>query len=55
MKTTKTITIDKDLLEWIEQQIKQKRFASVSHAIEKAIFELEQKTTTKQINVNNNR
>jgi len=37
MKVKKTITIDKDLLEWIEQKIREKEFGSVSHTIEKAL------------------
>jgi len=43
MKVKKTITIDKDLLDWIEQKIKEKEFGSTSHAIEKAISELRRK------------
>ena len=37
MKVKKTITIDKELLEWTERKIKEKEFGSVSHAIEKAL------------------
>jgi len=40
MKVKKTITIDKELLEWIERKIKEKEFASVSHCVEKAILHL---------------
>jgi Arc/MetJ-type ribon-helix-helix transcriptional regulator len=40
MKIKKTITLDKDLLEWIEQKIEEKEFASISHAIEKALVRL---------------
>ena len=42
MKVKKTITTDKDLLEWVEQKIEQKEFGSVSHAIEKALTKLKE-------------
>jgi Arc/MetJ-type ribon-helix-helix transcriptional regulator len=40
MKIKKTVTLDIELIKWIEQKVKEKEFASVSHAIEKALFEL---------------
>ena len=40
MKIKKTITMDKELLAWIEQKIKEKEFGSISHAIEKALTRL---------------
>ena len=40
MKAKKTITIDKELLEWVEQKIKEKEFGSISHAIEKSLTRL---------------
>jgi len=46
MKVKKTITIDKELLEWIERKIKEKEFGSISHAIEKAVTELQKKYET---------
>lgn len=42
-KIPKTITIDKELLDWIEQKIKEKEFASLSHAVEKALYELKKR------------
>lgn len=39
-RKTKTITIDSDLLKWIEEKIETKEFANLSHAIEKALYEL---------------
>jgi Arc/MetJ-type ribon-helix-helix transcriptional regulator len=42
MKVKKTITTDKELLEWVEQKIEQKEFGSVSHAIEKALTKLKE-------------
>ena len=37
-----SITIRKDLLEWIDQQIESLRFASRSHAIEYAVAQLKE-------------
>lgn len=39
-KKTVSVTISPDLLEWIKQQIKLKRFAHRSHAIEYALMQL---------------
>lgn len=39
-KVTKTITINKELLEWIEEKIEEREFASVSHCVEKAVYRL---------------
>ena len=35
-----TVSIDEELFKWIEEQIKEKRFAGISHAIEYALFKL---------------
>lgn len=48
MKEKKTITIDKELLEWIEQKIKEKEFGSISHAIEKALTRLKREYEKKR-------
>jgi len=39
-KQTKTITLNKGLLEWIEEMIEKKEFGSISHAIEKALTKM---------------
>lgn len=39
-KIRRSITLDKELNAWIQEQIKQKRFKDVSHAIEYAVFKL---------------
>ena len=39
MKITKTITLDKDLLDWVNSMIEQKKFASLSHALELSLYE----------------
>lgn len=36
-KLKRSIAIDPDLLEWIEELIEKKKFASVSQAIDKAL------------------
>ena len=39
-KARRTITLDRKILEWTEEQIKEKRFASLSHAVEFALNKL---------------
>jgi metal-responsive CopG/Arc/MetJ family transcriptional regulator len=39
-KKTVSISVDEDLLKWIDQQIEIKRFAQRSHAFEYAIEQL---------------
>jgi Arc/MetJ-type ribon-helix-helix transcriptional regulator len=40
MKLKKTITINQDILDWINQKIEEKEFASLSHAVEKGLYQL---------------
>jgi len=40
VKVSKTVTIDRELVEWMEGMIEKKEFASLSHAIEKALTKL---------------
>jgi len=42
-KIKTSIALDEDLLNWIDDQIKIKRFANRTHAIEYALFELKRK------------
>jgi Arc/MetJ-type ribon-helix-helix transcriptional regulator len=42
-KRKTSITLDDEVLEWIDAQIKKRRFRSISHAIEYAIYELMEK------------
>lgn len=37
------VTIRKDLKDWLDEQIKELRFADYSHAIEVAVLELKKK------------
>jgi len=39
-KTHTSITLDSELLEWIDKEVKKKRFATRTHAIEYAIQRL---------------
>ena len=39
-KLRRSITIDKELVEWIFSEIEKKRFKDVSHAIEFAVYRL---------------
>lgn len=43
-KTKKSVmvTLDKDLLKWLEDEIEKKEFGAISHAIEKALLKLKQ-------------
>jgi Arc/MetJ-type ribon-helix-helix transcriptional regulator len=43
MKLKKTITINQELLDWINQKIEEKEFASLSHAVEKGLYTLKKK------------
>ena len=42
MKKSVTVTIDEKLLKWVESQIDKKEFASISHALEKALVHLKE-------------
>lgn len=42
MKVKKTVTIDVELLKWLEKMIDAKEFNSISHAIEKALVRLKE-------------
>ena len=44
-KERKTITIDGEILKWVQAQIEDKRFASISHAIEYALNKLMKEET----------
>lgn len=43
-KIKTSIALDQDLLKWIDQQIKTKRFANRTHAIEYALQRLKEST-----------
>jgi len=39
-KVRRSVTLDKEILDWIEEEIRQKRFNNVSHAVEFAVYQL---------------
>lgn len=41
-KLRRSVTISKDLMEWVNEEIKRKRFKDVSHAIEYALYHLKE-------------
>ena len=45
-KIQKTVTLDPEILKWVEKQIEFKRFASLSHAIDYALQELKKSDAT---------
>ena len=47
MRVKKTITLPKDIIDWLEQEIKERRFSSISHGIEFAIYQLMKKEKEK--------
>lgn len=47
-KIRRSITIDKELMDWIKQQIACKRFKDVSHAFEYAMYHLKEEENAKK-------
>jgi len=41
-KARRSVSISKDLMEWVNEQIQHKRFKDVSHAIEYALYRLKE-------------
>ena len=39
-KIRRSVSLSREVLDWIEGQIKRRRFSNVSHALEYAIFHL---------------
>ena len=44
MKKKISVAVAEDLLSWIEDQIRKKRFASVSHAVNYSLNEVKERT-----------
>ena len=40
MRVKKTITLSKDIVDWLEKEIEERRFSSLSHGIEYAVYQL---------------
>lgn len=43
MKLKKTVAIDEDIYNWVMKKVKLKEYASLSHAIQKALLDLKLK------------
>ena len=46
-KRKTSVSLDEETLTWIEKKIKEKKFASVSHAVEYAIEQLRRQETSR--------
>ena len=42
-KRKTSVSLDEELIKWVEQKIAEKKFASVSHAVEYALEQLRKK------------
>jgi Arc/MetJ-type ribon-helix-helix transcriptional regulator len=42
-RVKKTVTLPKDVVEWLEKQIEERRFSNLSHGIEYAVYQLMKK------------
>jgi len=40
VRVKKTVTLPKDVIDWLEREIEERRFSNVSHGIEYAIYQL---------------
>ena len=43
VRVKKTVTLPKDVIEWLEEQIEERRFSNISHGIEYAVYQLMKK------------
>jgi Arc/MetJ-type ribon-helix-helix transcriptional regulator len=43
MRVKKTVTLPKDVVEWLESQIRERRFRDISHGLEYAVYQLMKK------------
>lgn len=46
LSVKRSVSIDPDLFEWIESKIEEKRFSSISHAVNEAILRLKNEIET---------
>ena len=44
-KKKTSISLDEDLLEWVNEKIREKRFASVTHAVEYSLEKIRKEET----------
>ena len=50
-KVRRSVTLSREILDWIDEQIREKRFSNVSHALEYAVFQLMKKEKEEQRNL----
>ena len=43
LKKKTSVSLDRELLSWVEKKVREKKFASVTHAVEYALEELKKK------------
>lgn len=50
MRLKKTVTLPKDVVDWLKEQIKERKFSNLSHGLEYAVYQLmkEEKETEKE-------
>ena len=52
MKQSISVTVDKEIVEWIDEQVKTQRFRNRSHAVEVALRKLIESEKQKRNNTN---
>jgi hypothetical protein len=40
MRVKKTVTLPKDVVEWLERQVEERRFANLSHGLEFCVYQM---------------
>jgi Arc/MetJ-type ribon-helix-helix transcriptional regulator len=43
VRVKKTVTLPKDVIDWLEYEIEERRFSNISHGIEYALYQLMKK------------
>jgi Arc/MetJ-type ribon-helix-helix transcriptional regulator len=47
-KPRRSVTLSKDIIEWVKTEIETRRFKDFSHAVEYALYHLKEETEKKQ-------
>jgi Arc/MetJ-type ribon-helix-helix transcriptional regulator len=48
VRVKKTVTLPKDVIDWLEREIEERRFSNISHGIEYALYQLMKKEKVKE-------
>lgn len=48
VRVKKTVTLPKDVVDWLEREIEERRFSNISHGIEYAVYQLMKKEKAKE-------